>query len=125
VLVFYGKHPPDFMREPTLDLRWLHMKVHHRISENISSSNELVYYVTFTFFPQYYYGGKSKDNEAERTCVTNRKVRSKVHTQVYFFIFISYLFLRTVHISTPFLLKTSSCTFCKIHSHSHFKTSKC
>jgi hypothetical protein len=31
------------------------------------------------------------------------------------------LYFRTVHVATPTLLKTNSCTFCKIHSHSHLK----
>jgi hypothetical protein len=30
-------------------------------------------------------------------------------------------YFRTVHVATLTLLKTNSCTFCKIHSHSHFK----
>jgi hypothetical protein len=36
------------------------MKAHHRISENISSSKKLVYYVALTFCPQHYYSGESR-----------------------------------------------------------------
>ena len=31
------------------------------------------------------------------------------------------LYFSTVHVGTLILLKTNSCTFCKIHSHSHLK----
>jgi hypothetical protein len=31
------------------------------------------------------------------------------------------LYFRTVHVATLTLLKTNSCNFCKIHSHSHLK----
>jgi len=42
LLVVYTKPSPNCIPEPTLDLRWLHMKAHHKISENISSSDKLV-----------------------------------------------------------------------------------
>jgi hypothetical protein len=60
VLVVYAKYSPNFIPEPTLDLPWLHKTAYHRISENISSSNKLVYYVALNFYPQHYYGGKSR-----------------------------------------------------------------
>lgn len=60
VLLVNAKHSPNFITEPTFDLRWLRMKSHHRFSENILSSNELLYYVTFTVYLQHYYGSKSK-----------------------------------------------------------------
>ena len=60
VLVVYAKYFSNFIPEPTLDLSWLQVKAHRRIPENISSSNKLVYYVALTFYPQNYYGGKSR-----------------------------------------------------------------
>jgi hypothetical protein len=60
VLVVYAKYSPNFIPEPTLDLPWLYKTAYRMISENISSSNKLVYYVALTFYPQHYYGGKSR-----------------------------------------------------------------
>jgi hypothetical protein len=33
VLLVYAKYSPNFIPEPTLDLPWLHIEAHHRISK--------------------------------------------------------------------------------------------